>query len=122
MTERRGQLSSRGGDAGPRQGGNVGASERGCAQGGFETLGVEQTVGAILVVGPGERCAKFPQDERFRGRLEIAVAPQGADDPCPFVEAPSRVRSARGGDHSRACLRRLAGEIRGDLRRRLGTS
>ncbi len=85
-----------------RQCGNVGASERGRAQGGRES------------------CAKFPQDERFRGRVEIAVAPQRANDPCPLVGPPGRFRRARGGDHSRARLRRLTGEIRGNRCRRLG--
>src|SRR5271165_1725905 len=87
---------------GPRQGGDVGASERGRAQGRRETLGVKQTVGAILVVGPGERSAEFSQDERFRGKVEIAVAPQRANDRYPLVGPPGRVRRPRGGDHSRA--------------------
>ena len=118
--ERRRQRPARGGDAGLGQRGDVGAGERGGAQRGSETLRIDETVGAIFVVSLGEHGAEVAQDQYFGRRVEIAVAPQRANDPSRLVGPPGRIGRARGGEHSRARLRRLAGEICGDLRRRVG--
>ena len=118
--QRRRQRPARRGDPGPCERQDVRAGEGGRAQGGGETLGIEQTVGAIFVVGPGDDGAEFAQDEAFGREVEVAVAPQGANDPSSLAVAAGGARRARLDDRSRARSRRPGGEKRRDLGRRLG--
>ena len=106
-------------DAGLGERQDVGAGKRRGAGASAEVTRVEQAVGPISVVGLGERSAEFAQDDALGQGVEIAVAPQGADDLRRLLGAAHRLRRARRGDLARARLRRLAGEKCGDLRRRL---
>ena len=74
----------------------------------------------MLVVGLGERGAEFPNDDALGESVEIAVAPQRANDLRRLVGPPGGVGRARRRDHSCARLRRRSGKVCGDLRGRLG--
>jgi hypothetical protein len=103
-------------DAGLGERQDVGTGKRRSAGASAKVTGVEQAVGPISVVGLGERRAEFAQDDALRQGVEIPVTPQGAYDLRRLLGAAHHLRRARRGDLARARLRRLTGEICGDLR------
>ena len=63
-------------DAGLSEREDVGTGKRRGAGASAEVARIEQAVGAIGVVGLGERSAEFAQDDALGERIEIAVAPK----------------------------------------------
>ena len=118
--QRRAHGRASGLDASLGQRQNVGTGKRRGAGGGADVTGVDQAVGAIFVIVLLKRSAEVAQDDALGQGVEIAVAPQGADDLRRLVAAPRRFRRVRRGDLSRTRLRLAAGEKLGDLRRSLG--
>ena len=107
-----GQRSTRGGDPGPRQGGDVGASERGRARkADGETLGVKQTVGAMLLVGLVERSAR---SRRMSVSVEKSKSPSRHNARMiltPSSDRPVAFAARAAAIIPRLKLRRLAGEM-----------